>query len=303
MCRERDAWDAAIAQVLARCAAGATPANVALMQLFMAAPDEGEARHGLMRAIVMNTAQRSAVAKLQRMQLLWDRTPDAYAAIAAIRDLTQDAPQDGTQARIRQIANMFDRAAVISPEAGVALYSLGEARLLDNATEEIVALMKQWRVFGSASRVLEIGCGTGRFLAALAPLVDSIAGIDISQNMLSAANERINGFANAVAIHGSGCDLAAAGPGPFDLALAVDSFPYLVDAGVAEDHLAECARLLPDDGQLLIFNYSYRGDPAADQADIARLAERFGFSVQRNGTTDLALWDATTFLLRRSVLR
>lgn len=46
-------------------------------------------------------------------------------------------------------------------------------------------------------------------------------------------------------------------------------------------------------------NYSYRGALERDQADVAELAERYGFLVERNGTRDLVLWDAAAFLLRK----
>ena len=46
--------------------------------------------------------------------------PDEVGALAAIRD-------------------QFDRAAALSPEAGVAAYSLGDPRVLEAATAELVA--------------------------------------------------------------------------------------------------------------------------------------------------------------------
>ena len=53
-------------------------------------------------------------------------------------------------------------------------------------------------------------------------------------------------------------------------------------------------------GALVILNYSYRGDLERDRTDVANLAARHGFIAERNGTRDFALWDAATFLLRRS---
>jgi predicted TPR repeat methyltransferase len=299
--RETGGRRAAVTEALGRAARGGTPPNVALMQLFMAAASEQDARRELTRAIESAEGQaQNGVANLAAMWRLWDETPDAYATIAAVHALTLEPLRGGTKDRIAQLANLFDRAAAISEQAGVALYSLGEPQLLDRATEEIVAFMREQHLLRPSTRVLEIGCGAGRFLSALAPCTGSVTGIDISENMVKSAQMRIAGFLNATAVRGSGYDLSAAGSGPFDLVLAVDSFPYLVDAGVAETHFAECARLLAKDGRVLIFNFSYRGDLDADRADIARLAETFGFSVMRNGTRDFSLWDGATFLLRPS---
>lgn len=298
---EQDRQSSTAIEQLARCVEELLPPNVALMQFFIATRDEEEARRTLEAAIQSAKLRHcgGALAKLQAMQDLWDRAPEAYSTIASIHDLVRQAAEGAADSRIDRFADLFDRAAAISPAAGVALYSLGEPRLLEDATQEIIARMREWKLFNAATRVIEIGCGAGRFLSALAPLVGSIIGIDISENMLTAARARVVGLSNVMALRGSGRDLSAAGAGPFDLVLAVDSFPYLVAADLVETHFAECARLLSGEGWLLIFNFSYRGDLVGDMKDVACLAARFGFSVLRNGTKDLALWDGTTFLLRR----
>jgi SAM-dependent methyltransferase len=88
----------------------------------------------------------------------------------------------------------------------------------------------------------------------------------------------------------------------FDLVLAVDSFPYLMQAGVAiaERHVADAARLLRQDGALVILNLSYRGDPTADREDAARWAGTYGFRLSRNRDAPFTLWDAAAFVLRRA---
>jgi SAM-dependent methyltransferase len=292
---------AAMMQPVDGCARGVVAPNVALTQLFMAAPNEDAARQVLLSAIEASACapEEAGVSRLFAMQTLWDGAPQAYPAISAIHDLAKGELQGSQESRIGQIASLFDRAAAISPAAGIALYSLGEAQLLDASTHEIVALMRAWNLFGLQSRVADVGCGTGRFLAALAPCVHSIVGIDISQAMLDAARSRVAGFANAFVVRGSGRDLSALGSGPFDLVLAVDSFPYLIQAGVAETHAGDCAGMLAPGGHLLIMNYSYRGDLDADRAELAQLAAKFGFTVLRNGTRDLQLWDGAAFVLEK----
>lgn len=79
--------------------------------------------------------------------------------------------------------------------------------------------------------------------------------------------------------------------------LAVDSFPYLVRAGVLEPQLAEFARVLRPGGDLLVFNWSYRGDEAADAAEAAGAP---GFTCLRSSERPFKIWDATGFHLRRT---
>ena len=52
-------------------------------------------------------------------------------------------------------------------------------------------------------------------------------------------------------------------------------------------------------GAALVLNYSYRGDLDLDRADLAAHARSAGLRVERDGSRDLALWDAAAFLLRK----
>ena len=99
----------------------------------------------------------------------------------------------------------------------------------------------------------------------------------------------------------AGTDLSALGAASFDLVLAVDSFPYVVQAGpaVADRHLADAARALRPGGAFAILNLSYRGDAGADRADAARWAAAGGWALAVDGAAPFALWDGTAFLLRR----
>jgi SAM-dependent methyltransferase len=182
----------------------------------------------------------------------------------------------------------------------VAAYTLGDPRLLARATEELVAQLRALGVLGRDRDTLEIGCGIGRMQRALAGLVREAYGVDISARMIAAASRRCAGIANAHFVRCSGRDLAPFGAGRFDLVYAVDSFPYVQRAGWAavERYVAEVARVLRPDGDLVIFNYSYRGDLAADRRDIAALAHAHGLGVLVNGERRLRTWDGVLFHLR-----
>jgi len=195
---------------------------------------------------------------------------------------------------------MFDRAAEISPEASAALYSLGRADLLAAATDEIVEQMRRWGVLANGQAVLEIGCGIGRFVQTVAHDARIVVGIDISPKALGLARRRCHGAENTLLVRSSGRDLALFADTSFDLALAVDVFPYLVQSGLAATHVREAARVLAPGGTLLLLNYSYRGDAEADRREVAGFATEAGFAVKRNGTREFASWDGIAFHLERA---
>jgi SAM-dependent methyltransferase len=237
--------------------------------------------------------------------------PDLRAALARhrdrlreLRDMLAEVRHDAP-ASVESVAAMFDRAACRAPEASVALYSLGDPALLARATGELLAWVRRRGLLGPRARVLDLGCGIGRVAACLAPHVGSVLGIDVSAEMIGAARRRhAAGGAAAAALNlrfevCGGRDLAGFDAGVFDLVLAVDSMPYLVQAGVAEAHVGDIARLLPPGGALVVVNLSYRG-VEADRATARGWAARYGFSVEVDAETPFALWDGTAFVLRRT---
>lgn len=280
------------------CATGALPPNVALLRLAAESSSPEEVESALAGAI--GRASGREARRLGEALDLWRANPQAFATVRSVLDGVDhaDADRDPEQGLARWAAT-FDRLAGAAPEEGVALYALGNPDLLRAATAEVVDRLGEWDLLGSGRRMVEIGCGIGRFVAALAPRMGEVTGLDISEGMIARARERCAGLANARLAVSSGRDLAGVGSRSADLVLAADVFPYLVQAGVAEDHVAEAARVLRPGGHLLILNFSYRGDPARDGAEVGDLAARHGFEVRRASAGDFALWDATTFLLRR----
>jgi ubiquinone/menaquinone biosynthesis C-methylase UbiE len=149
--------------------------------------------------------------------------------------------------------------------------------------------------------VLDVGCGIGRIAARLAPLVDGVWGIDISPGMIAAARRRCAGLPNVRFAICDGVDLSMCGDGSVDVVLAVDTFPYVVEAGEASValHFREAHRVLREGGDFVLVNFSYRGDVAADRADVLRLARAAGFDVLVSGGAPFALWDGVAFHLAR----
>jgi predicted TPR repeat methyltransferase len=283
------------------CAEGVTPPNVALMQLFVASSHEDEARSTLQAAIDAAQARSDAPAMkgLLAMRDLWADSAQAYETIMILHELERKHRRGwSTEKRLRQWASFFDQAAAVAPRTAVAHYSLCNEQILEAATRELGELMRRWNLFDASSDVLDLGCGSGRCLELMSPLVHSITGLDISEGMLRIAAQRTARLANVVGIRGSGRDLSALKGRRFHLVFAVDSFPYLVNARVADRHIRDCAGLLVEGGHLLIFNYSYR-NLEADRADLARASRQHGFALLKDGTRDLKLWDGVAFLMQK----
>jgi cyclopropane fatty-acyl-phospholipid synthase-like methyltransferase len=220
---------------------------------------------------------------------------------AVFTEVVHEEPMGTSSATVERIGHMFDRAVAVSPEASVAAYSLGDPVILATATDEIVTWLGAARLIGPESDVLDVGCGIGRVAAALAGRVRSILGLDVSRAMIDEARRRCTA-PNVTFGASVGTDLARVPSAAFDVVLAVDSFPYLMQAGpmLAERHVADAARILRADGALVILNFSYRGHPAADIADAVRWAAAYGFVGGVLGDVPFKLWDGRAFVLHRS---
>ena len=128
------------------------------------------------------------------------------------------------------------------------VYNLGvESRMLRRVSARL-----QRR---GAPRVLEIGCGPGRAVAALARHVPGArtAGVDLSPFMVAAAKARV----------GAGADLrhadATALPWPdrsFDAVVAIHTLGH-VPSEVAEAMLGEARRVLRPDGKVLLVDHAW----------------------------------------------
>jgi ubiquinone/menaquinone biosynthesis C-methylase UbiE len=285
---------------LRRCASGAASANMALFHLFCAAPSREAARRALEAAIAASDGEERA--RLLAAQSLWRDTPNAFELIKALDEeyFAQIATADQAD-RIAQVAAAYDAIADLSPSGSVASYSLGREDLLEKATAEVVAFLRTEQLVGRDREAIEIGCGIGRFLVALAPELASMTGVDVSARMIAHARERCARLANVALAQGDGRGLRDLPDARFDLALAIDSFPHIVEAGeeVAASNLAEIHRVLRPKGRFLIFNYSYRGDDALDRRDCIRFAERTGFTLRRCGDRPFHFWDGTVFDLEK----
>jgi SAM-dependent methyltransferase len=281
--------------LLARYLAGEVSPEIALMQFALHSAG-AELLRPLLDGLLAAAPQRQELADLVRLA---EANADHLGQLTALSKEGLVRIPCAAGDRVAAIREQFDKAVALAPEAAVALYSLGSPDILDRATSEIVARLEQWELLRSDMEVLDIGCGIGRIERALAPCVGAITAIDVSPGMIDEARRRCRGLPNVRFEQCNGRDLAAFADRSFDLVLAIDSFPYLfaADPAIAAQHVRDAARLLAPGGALVILNFSYRGDGAADRSDVERLARANGFRVQRAGSRDFTLWDGLTFLL------
>ncbi|MDB4971134.1 MAG: hypothetical protein JWN44_6823 [Myxococcales bacterium] len=228
---------------------------------------------------------------------------DGCARICAMlaSGVDSDAEADSVDAGLAFARRLFDYSVEASEESSVALYSLGSPELLAAATAEVVALLDDWALLQAHARCLEIGCGIGRFQAALGPRVQEARGLDLSARMIAAARRRCATVPNVAFDVTDGRDLSMFAAGRFELVYAVDSFPYLVQAGMAlvDTHFAEAHRVLVAGGCFVLLNFSYHDDLARDRRDIAQLADAHGFAVETDGELPFHLWDGAAWRLRK----
>jgi cyclopropane fatty-acyl-phospholipid synthase-like methyltransferase len=298
------AADHALETILDRYLNGEISAPVALMQLLIETEDVAPVRAAVHRVAGEATLlDPKTLARAKELENLMIANADGCARIAAMlrADVDSAKPARSVEEGIAFSERLFDWSVQQSEEASVALYSLGNAQLLEQATNEIVTQLKTWNVIHAGTAVLDIGCGTGRLLIALAPDIESATGIDVSTEMVKAAHRKCAPYSNVKVIKGNGRGLTGIADATFDVAIAVDSFPYLRQSGyeLVESFFAESSRVLKDNGELIILNYSYSEDDAADTREVRALAEEYGFDLLIAGERPFKLWDGLAFRMRK----
>ena len=246
---------------------------------------------------------RAAVRGVDELEQLIVANAAGCERIAAMlrADMDSAKPARSLEEGIDFCERLFDWSVQQSEEASVALYSLGNPHLLGLATAEIVSQLKAWGAVTRDTALLDIGCGIGRLLVALASEIRSATGIDVSAEMVKAARRRCAPYPNVTVIKGDGRGLGQLDDEAFDVAVAVDSFPYVRQSGYAlvERFFAESARVLKPGGQFVILNYAYSENDAADAEEVRSLAVQNGLEVLLAGTRPFKLWDGLAFRMTK----
>ncbi|MER9461298.1 MULTISPECIES: class I SAM-dependent methyltransferase [unclassified Mesorhizobium] len=281
------------------CVADGACAEAVLVRLALHLPPTIEAAELAEVVLKVRPANTGDAERLRKVAGLLRHKPGVLATLRATGGAVRHERGNGETdiAVVRRLASSFDAAAAISTAASVQLGSLGDDERLTAMTDEIVEWLEAREFTGIQRDILDIGCGIGRFERALFNSFKRMVGIDISSRMISIASEQCAALGNVELRQTSGLDLADFDDDSFDCVLAVDSFPYLVLAGMAERLFDEIARVLKRPGRLALLNYSYRGSLSLDRADIGRLAQAHQLRVIIDGEKPFRSWDGDAFLL------
>jgi predicted TPR repeat methyltransferase len=275
--------------MLRRCAAGAIPVPIALMNLVEMTGDRVEAAGLVEKALAAKDAGR---ARLHELGALLRDHSNAHEIVRRINGAF--TPRAPGLSEVEHWAAMYDAAVKISPEACVALYSFGDPALLGKITEELIAKLLDWGVVGATSRVLDYGCGIGRVSAGLAPHVGEIVGVDVSTGMLREARARLADLAHVSLMPVA--DLSSTET-LFDLILIVDVCPYFAEPG---EVLGSLLPRLAAGGSLIVMNWSYSIGPVAEREAAREFARAHGLTLVREGTAEFTLWDGLVFHFRKA---
>jgi SAM-dependent methyltransferase len=97
-------------------------------------------------------------------------------------------------------------------------------------------------------QVVEIGCGIGRLTRALAPRVQSVDALDISEEMLARAKEHNPELENVRWLHGDGTTLKPLPDGAYDACISFVVFQHLPDPELTYGYVREIGRVLRPGG-------------------------------------------------------
>jgi cyclopropane fatty-acyl-phospholipid synthase-like methyltransferase len=202
---------------------------------------------------------------------------------------------------IERCRKLFDASVAESEESSVALYSLGNPKLLAAATNAVIGVLEEWGVLGLHRDALEVGCGIGRLMVPLASRVRSVVGTDVSSGMISAATRRLEGFSNTSVQLTTGQNLSEFGSESMDLVYSVDAFPYLVLSGQAlvERHFREVRRVLRPGGDFVLFNYAYGRSREDANGEVLAFAHGAELQVILADESPFRIWNGIGWLMRK----
>ncbi len=148
--------------------------------------------------------------------------------------------------RARRFAQQGDGLAAVCAYGMPEFYN----RAIDRAQRLALA---PWLRLGPGARVLDVGCGVGRWSCLLAARGASVTGVDLSPTMIAQAVQRARGAGVAERCHFQVRDLAALDLGEqFDLVLGVTVLQHILDPAALRAALAAMAAHLAPGGRMVL---------------------------------------------------
>src|SRR5437588_1083594 len=118
------------------------------------------------------------------------------------------------------------------------------------AADVVDGLVWDLRRVRGREAALEIGCGPGRLMRPLSRHFNEIHGVDVSDEMIRLARERLRDTANAHLHHNSGSDLSMFPGEKFDFVYSYAVFQHIPSREVVFGYLREARRVLKTGGIL-----------------------------------------------------
>jgi ubiquinone/menaquinone biosynthesis C-methylase UbiE len=125
-----------------------------------------------------------------------------------------------------------------------------DAEFFATAADVVRALTMELKRLPGRERALEIGCGPGRLMRPMSRYFDEIHGIDVSDEMIRLAREKLRGVPNAYPRAAGGADLAGFPERWFDFVYSYAVFQHIPSREVVWSYLREAARVLKAGGIL-----------------------------------------------------
>jgi len=125
-----------------------------------------------------------------------------------------------------------------------------DEEFFSTATDVLRLLNGELKRLRDRTAALEIGCGPGRLMRPLSRYFNVIHGVDVSDEMVRLARERLRDTPNAYAHHSSGSDLALFRDEMFDFVYSYAVFQHIPSRDVVFNYLRESRRVLKTGGIL-----------------------------------------------------
>jgi len=126
----------------------------------------------------------------------------------------------------------------------------GEEEFLASGADVVRNLERELKRLAGRDAALEIGCGPGRLLLPMSRHFSEIHGVDVSDEMIRLARERLHCAPNACVHHNSGSDLAAFPDERFDFVYSYAVFQHIPSREVVFQYLREARRVMKTGGVL-----------------------------------------------------
>lgn len=188
---------------------------------------------------------------LEPLDALLARVDGAFSAFTALERL--DTMEDFTGENIERY---WDASALADAYFTIDWASFGREELFDATGRRASEWLVEHGFAAQGLCVLQIGCGAGRIERFLSVECGQVIGVDISQQMVALATQRLVGLENTRILKSDGRTLPV-DSGTVDTVFSFLVFIHIHDPDVIAELLAEAFRVLAPRGRFIVTMASY----------------------------------------------